>query len=370
MIVETTNGKLDGWKFKPEEDWPGRRRGGPKFLLDDDDKAFLLAHSDGLTYADIGERFLDVRGRPIGLSILKSFFSGQGIDRRRCHANRRPEFFLDDDDKAFLLAHSDGLTYADIGERFLAVRGRPIDLPILKSFFKEQGIDRRRCHVNQVYQPGQVITKSGYLNEKQADGSWEPCHRLIWRRDHGPIPAGCHVIFIDRDRTNLAPENLKLISREQFLYIKRFRFQWDNEDGLCRFLDAAAMEIESRRKEREGFAVAEGQPMRQAMPPMEARQDDMRPASIVDGPTVGWFDKLLQEATGPDKDKPAILSWLVKGCLEYQRQGGPHRPAPALKAGREYRDRNVCREYANRNGRRYLARQREKLASAHAKGPQ
>jgi putative DNA primase/helicase len=71
-----------------------------------------------------------------------------------------------------------------------------------------------------------------------------------------------------------------------------------------------------------------------------------------------------------EEEKSGILSWLVRGCLEYQRQGGLHPPASVREAVVKYRDRNVCREYMNRNSRRYLASQREKSASAHAKGPQ
>jgi hypothetical protein len=156
----------------------------------------------------------------------------------------RPARFLDEEDKAFILSVA-GSSNAEIRELFLDFRGRPVTLKAIKDFLKEQGVDRNKSPI------GTVRTKkNGYAYEKLADGSWEASHRLVWARHNGAIPPGHHVIFIDRDRTNLAPGNLMLITREQFLYIKRHWFKWDDEKKLRDFLDAAARDIESRKEAR------------------------------------------------------------------------------------------------------------------------
>jgi putative DNA primase/helicase len=39
-----------------------------------------------------------------------------------------------------------------------------------------------------------------------------------------------------------------------------------------------------------------------------------------------------------EEEKSGILSWLVRGCLEYQRQGGLHPPDSVTEAKKEYRE--------------------------------
>jgi hypothetical protein len=66
------------------------------------------------------------------------------------------------------------------------------------------------------------LTKEGYLQRKMADtGStvddYVEVHRLLWEEHHGPIPAGHTVVFRDKDRTNIAIDNLELISRRELM---------------------------------------------------------------------------------------------------------------------------------------------------------
>lgn len=45
---------------------------------------------------------------------------------------------------------------------------------------------------------------------------WRQIHRIVWEETHGrPIPEGYVVIFLDMDRDNLSPDNLRLISRRE-----------------------------------------------------------------------------------------------------------------------------------------------------------
>lgn len=61
---------------------------------------------------------------------------------------------------------------------------------------------------------GYAFTKDGYLRATtvagRAEGLYE--HRVVWEREHGPIPTGFHVHHIDEDRSNNAIENLRLVS--------------------------------------------------------------------------------------------------------------------------------------------------------------
>lgn len=62
----------------------------------------------------------------------------------------------------------------------------------------------------------------GYLQRKVTDTGyptrdWVPVHRLLWEAHNGPVPAGHVVVFRDRDRENIAIENLELVSRVELM---------------------------------------------------------------------------------------------------------------------------------------------------------
>lgn len=59
-----------------------------------------------------------------------------------------------------------------------------------------------------------------YIWQKIADPNvWRQKHRLIWESIHGPQPKGTTIIFLDGDRLNFEPENLKLITRRELLQL-------------------------------------------------------------------------------------------------------------------------------------------------------
>lgn len=63
------------------------------------------------------------------------------------------------------------------------------------------------------------ISKDGYVQRKIHDGMplhsrWRGVHLLTWEAAHGPIPRGHVVAFKDGDKSNVALENLALISQQ------------------------------------------------------------------------------------------------------------------------------------------------------------
>lgn len=50
---------------------------------------------------------------------------------------------------------------------------------------------------------------------------WAFLHRLVWEGEHGPIPHGHTVIFIDGDTENIAIENLECVSRGALAILNR-----------------------------------------------------------------------------------------------------------------------------------------------------
>ena len=61
--------------------------------------------------------------------------------------------------------------------------------------------------------------RDGYLWRKVTDHGgrhdWKQVHVLLWEQHHGPIPAGLILVFSDRNRANIQPDNLELITRAE-----------------------------------------------------------------------------------------------------------------------------------------------------------
>lgn len=56
----------------------------------------------------------------------------------------------------------------------------------------------------------------GYIEIKLAEPNvWELKQRAIWKSIHGELSAGDYVRFVDGDRQNFSPDNLRLIARQE-----------------------------------------------------------------------------------------------------------------------------------------------------------
>lgn len=99
------------------------------------------------------------------------------------------------------------------------------------------------------------VSRDGYIEVKTADPrTWRAKHRLIWEAANGPIPKGYAVIFMDQDKTNLALDNLRLISRKYLAVVNKMGLLSQSaeltETGLLvARVKMAAGEAKSRAKE-------------------------------------------------------------------------------------------------------------------------
>lgn len=51
--------------------------------------------------------------------------------------------------------------------------------------------------------------------------NWKQKHRIIWEREHGPIPEGYMIIFLDGDHENFDIDNLDIITKAENLIMNR-----------------------------------------------------------------------------------------------------------------------------------------------------
>lgn len=66
------------------------------------------------------------------------------------------------------------------------------------------------------------VTVDGYIEIKVAEpASWDLKHRVVWEREHGPIPPSHVIWFYDNDPTNCEPENLMLVTRAEHAVVSK-----------------------------------------------------------------------------------------------------------------------------------------------------
>lgn len=72
-------------------------------------------------------------------------------------------------------------------------------------------------------------TRDGYIEVKirmrksrpGSNDNFAPKHRIIWEREHGPLPPGYVIIFKDGNRQNLDPDNLAAVTKQERLDMNR-----------------------------------------------------------------------------------------------------------------------------------------------------
>lgn len=59
-----------------------------------------------------------------------------------------------------------------------------------------------------------ICSKDGYVLIK-VNGKFMYKHRHLWELHNGPIPEGCNISFINKDKTDIRIENLILVSNQE-----------------------------------------------------------------------------------------------------------------------------------------------------------
>ena len=68
------------------------------------------------------------------------------------------------------------------------------------------------------YNGGEHLTKDGYVMVSLGEQKKQLKHILVWEAEHGKIPEGHCIAFIDGNRTNCSLDNLELITRIENMY--------------------------------------------------------------------------------------------------------------------------------------------------------
>ena len=153
----------------------------------DEERKFFEEYVPGHKYREIQQEFTKRFGWEITMSQIKTY-----IHNHNLNTGRTGKF------EKGLVPHNKGKKMPpEVYEKCKATMFKKGNVP---NNHKSVGSER--------------ITRDGYIEIKVAEpNKWLLKHRYIWEQEHGKIPDKHILIFRDNDKTNVALDNLLLISR-------------------------------------------------------------------------------------------------------------------------------------------------------------
>lgn len=91
----------------------------------------------------------------------------------------------------------------------------------------------QKGHIPKNHRPvGSIrICCDGYIYEKIAEPrKWKQKHVIVWESIHGPKPKNSAIIFLDKDKTNLDPNNLMCVKRNELVRINQNHLLYENAE--------------------------------------------------------------------------------------------------------------------------------------------
>ena len=101
------------------------------------------------------------------------------------------------------------------------------------------------------------ISKDGYIERKVTDDPglyparrWVAEHRLVWEAANGPIPEDSAIVFLDGDRTNISPNNLRCVHRSVLAHLNQRYNELGDTQGEARKAGILVAEVISKAHRR------------------------------------------------------------------------------------------------------------------------
>ncbi len=97
-----------------------------------------------------------------------------------------------------------------------------------------------------------IDLKDGYILIKTKEPrTWRLKHCVVWESIHGPIPADCVIRFLDNNRLNCAIENLKIMSRQEHLYLNRNEYSKTPAELQPTLMAVAKIEVKTFKLQKD-----------------------------------------------------------------------------------------------------------------------
>lgn len=101
-----------------------------------------------------------------------------------------------------------------------------------------------------------ICSKDGYVIIKVQDVGpwqkrWRPKHKVLWEAEHGPVPKGHILLFLDGNKLNLSLDNLELITRSQLAVLNKNGLLQANADLNKLAIMIADLKLKISEKQKE-----------------------------------------------------------------------------------------------------------------------
>lgn len=251
---------------------------------------FIAANVKGRTTAELVELTNNTLGTQFTESKMKSFKANHKLKSGTSTGGRagRPTKLYPQPVRDYILANHKGIGPKEMTHRVNAHFGAEYTHKQLRSYYKnnqlnsgvtgrfqkgqvspnkgrfgyaapgcEKGwIKKGSAPHNQLPVGSKVFRTDGYLWRKISDPDiWKQEHVLVYEEANGPIPNGHIITFLDGDRTNVAPENLAIITRQENLALTRLKLRTSSAEHteagiLVAKVAIAGWGAQKRRRER------------------------------------------------------------------------------------------------------------------------
>lgn len=192
----------------------------------DYDDAWIAVHFFDTDRTDmLAQAYNAAHGTDIRTETFRSHCYKMGLKRRTFYGL---PFTLEED--AFLREHYPSMTDAELEDAFILRFGFRRDRQKIRLRCWYLGIQKRKDIWTQSrkesvrYDLGAEYENQGYVFVKVthdgcASEKWRLKQRVVWEREHGKIPAGQIILFLDGNTRNCAIENLICVPKSYNGYI-------------------------------------------------------------------------------------------------------------------------------------------------------
>ena len=197
---------------------------------------FIKAHAD-MRPRELAELFNATFGKRAEPKRMSMYLRRYGIE-----PNIRREHHYTDEQRKWLAENAANMSERDITVAFNAKFGTTVNKDALRAYVKrdirvsrtKEAASQHRSQALRRFQPGDTsIHKRGGRRIKVIltnNYKWIPYGRYLWEQEHGALPAGWTVIFLNNDGTDCRLENIYAIGADVMVLMARNQWFSTNPD--------------------------------------------------------------------------------------------------------------------------------------------
>jgi hypothetical protein len=188
-------------------------------------------------------------GTSFTLWSVRHYCESSGIYRKK-NAAHTPEMLQ------FLKDNIKGKKHKELTKLFNKYFGVNLSCSNIRQFLSKYKVTHHTKWGGQIkYPAGTEILRNGYINIKTQDNRIIKKQQYIWELEHGKIPEGSNVIFLDNDRTNFNLDNLALVTDTEHFLMNILKLRFNDREltktGLAIAKHRIAIKGAIKRKPRE-----------------------------------------------------------------------------------------------------------------------